>query len=65
MNPRTYPIPAPLLQTIINYLQMRPWQEVNQMLAEIHRIATMVDTPGPLPPNEVPKANGKGDEAIN
>jgi hypothetical protein len=41
---KTYPIPQPLLQVIVNYLQTKPWAEVNGILAEIQQIAATIDS---------------------
>jgi len=43
MNMKAYPIPPELLQRIVNYLQQRPWAEVNGMLQQIMGIAQAVD----------------------
>jgi hypothetical protein len=56
---KTYPIPGPLLQAIVNYLQKRPWEEVNEMLVQISQIGREVDNPSPPP--SLP-SNGKGEE---
>jgi hypothetical protein len=50
-----------LLQAMINYLQTRPWAEVNGMLMEIQRIVALIDTPGPFPATDV---NGERDELL-
>ena len=52
---KTYPIPGPLLQSIVNYLETKPWIEVNQMLIAVGQIAREIDT-------AVPAGNGKGEE---
>lgn len=47
---RTYPIPAQLLQDLVNYLQTKPWQESNGFLVAFQQIARSVDfPPGALP----------------
>jgi hypothetical protein len=52
---KTYPIPAPLLQEIANYLQRQPWLEVNNFLAAIQKIVIEIDQP------HLAKVNGKED----
>jgi hypothetical protein len=52
---KTYPIPGPLLQVVVNYLQRQPWGEVDEILKAIGEIARSVDFP-------VPKTNGSEDK---
>jgi hypothetical protein len=55
---KTYPIPAPLLQVIVNFLQKQPWIEVNDILGGVNAVVLQTDQPqAPLS-----KPNG-GDEA--
>jgi hypothetical protein len=56
VNFKAYPIPAQLLQAIVNYLQLQPWKDVNGLLQEISGIARVVDE---MPQ---PKENGKDAE---
>jgi hypothetical protein len=53
---KTYPIPGPLLQDIVNYLEGQPWRQVTHLLAAIREIAVATDQP------QLPRVNG-GDEA--
>ena len=52
---KTYPIPGPLMQDIVNYLELQPWRQVNNLLAAIRDVAVATDAP------QLPKVNG-GDE---
>lgn len=61
MQVKTYPIPAPLLQALVNYLRKKPWEEANNFLVEIQRIADVIDNPGPLPPS---MNNGSDNESV-
>jgi hypothetical protein len=40
---KTYPMPGELMQKIVNYLQMRPYMEVAEMLGQMMQIAQNVE----------------------
>jgi len=48
---KTYPVPLPLLQAIISFLQRQPWADVNEMLAGIHRTIQETDQPTTFAPH--------------
>jgi hypothetical protein len=58
---KTYPIPAPDLQEIVNYLQQQRYIDVVAILAKLSNIVALTDNP-PLP-TELPKKPNGGDEA--
>jgi hypothetical protein len=48
MDEKTYKISADLLQRIVDYLQVQPWNKVNNVLAEIINTTREQDAPPKL-----------------
>ena len=54
-EPKTYTIPAPLMQTMVNTLGALPWFQVNPLMSALVPLVQAQDAPQmPEPPHERP-----------
>lgn len=58
-----YQVPGQLLQIIINYLQTKPFNEVNEILVALNNTAKKIEQPAPKEDKKAEKPESKGRES--